>query len=203
MKLRILLFGLLFSAHALADSSVPIIPLNQKLSVVDYSSDGRQTGCGLRATGETKDNLMLNVLVTVFRKDTGATFGVIKVVARKQLMKDGVPELQDGRPVIADLGKIQHAWVKPDSGKQPMMDKSAQSSHSDAYMVNTEFSGTVDLLVEMSQLNFKVGLNRIDEGPDEVFQFNQHLGQDEAGKLSACMNNLRAAIEENKRKESF
>jgi hypothetical protein len=55
----------------------------------------------------------------------------------------------------------------------------------------------------MSQQNFKVGLSRNDEGPDEVFQFDQHLSQNEAGKLSACMNNLRAAIEESRRKESF
>ncbi len=203
MKFPFFLLGMLLFVHAYADANTPNTVLNQKLSVVDYASEGRQTGCGLRATGETGDNLNLNVLVTVFRKDTGATFGVIKVVARKTLMKDGVPVLQDGRPVIVNLGAIQHAWIKPDSGRQPMMDKSAQSSHNDAYMVNTEFSGTVDLLVEMSQQNFRVGLNRNDQEPDQVFQFDQRLSRDESGKLSVCMNNLRAAIEAGRNKETF
>lgn len=203
MKYWILLFGVLLSAHALADSSTPVIPLNQNLAVVDYFSDGRQTGCGLRATGETRDDLWLNVLTTVFRKETGATFGVIKVVARKANMKDGAPVLQDGKITYSSLGKIQKAWIKPDSGKQPIIYKNGESSHSDAYMVNTEFASTVDLLLAISQENFKVGLNRNEYGPDEIFQFDKRLGQAEAGKLSACMNNLRAAMEENKNKESF
>jgi hypothetical protein len=203
MKFPVILFGMLFSMHTLADTSVPITVLNQKLSAVAYASEEQQTGCGLRATGETKDALSLNVLVTVFRKDTGATFGVIKVVARKVVMKDGAPVLQNGRPVIANLGKIQRAWIKPDSGKQPAIDRNAESSHGDAYMVNAEFSGTVDLLVAMSKENFRVGLNRNDTGPDEIFQFDQRLGQDEAGKFSICMGNLRVALQEEKSKEIF
>jgi hypothetical protein len=83
MKYWIVLFSLLLSAQALA-SPTSVIPLNQNLAVVDYFGEGRQTGCGVRATGETKDNLWLNVLITVFLKETGSTFGVIKVVARKQ-----------------------------------------------------------------------------------------------------------------------
>jgi hypothetical protein len=203
MKLRILLFGILLSAHSFAGTSIPAAVLNQKLSAVDYSSDGRQTGCGLRATGETGDGLSLNVLVTVFRKDTGATFGVIKVVARKVVKKDGAPLMQDGQAVIANLGKIQRAWIRPDSGKQPAIDRSGESSHGDAYMVNSEFSGTVDLLIAMSQENFKVGLNRNDEGPDEIFQFEKHLDPGETGKFSVCMSNLRAVLEEGKSKETF
>lgn len=203
MKYWILLFGMLFSAHAWADSSAPVTPVNQKLSVVDYTSDGRQTGCGLRATGETGDGLSLNVLVTVFRKETGATFGVIKVVARKMVIKQGAPLMQDGQPVFADLGKIQRAWIRPDSGKQPAIDKSGESSHGDAYMVNAEFFGTVDLLVAMSQENFKVGLNRNDEGLDEIFQFDKHLERSDTGKFSVCMSNLRAVLEEVRNKEVF
>jgi hypothetical protein len=203
MKYSVFLFGALLSAHALADTSPPVIPLNQNLAVVDYFGDGRQTGCGLRATGETQDALWLNVLITVFRKETGATFGVIKVVARKANMKDGAPVLQDGKITYANIGKIQRAWIKAESGKQPIMYKNGESSHSDAYMVNTEFASTVDLLVAIAQENFKVGLNRNEYGPDEIFQFDKRLGQNEAGKLSVCMKNLRAAMEENKSKESF
>jgi hypothetical protein len=203
MKYWVLLFSVLLSAQALADSSTPVIPLNQNLAVVDYFSDGRQTGCGLRATGETKDDLWLNVLITVFRKDSGATFGVLKVVARKVNTKDGVPLLKDGKITYADIGNIRKAWIKPDSGKQPKINKNGESSHNDAYMVDTEFSSTVELLLAMSQENFKVGLNRNESGPDEIFQFNKRLGEDETGKLSVCMKNLRTAMEENKRKEIF
>jgi len=209
MKYWILLFGLLLSELAYAEPSPPInqaaaeIPHNQNLAVVDYFSNGQQTGCGLRATGETKDDLWLNVLITVFRKETGATFGVIKVVARKANMKDGAPVLQDGKITFSDLGKIQRAWIKSDSGKEAFVYKNGESSHSDAYMVNTEFASTVDLLVAVSQENFKVGLNRNEYGPDQVFQFDKRPNQDEAGKFSACMSNLRAAIVETGSKESF
>jgi hypothetical protein len=203
MKYWVLLFGVLLSAHALADSSAPVIPLNQNLAVVDYFGDGRQTGCGLRATGETKDDLWLNVLITVFMKGTGATFGVIKVVARKVNVKDGVPLLQDGKITYANIGKIRKAWIKPDSGKEPLIYKNGESSHSDAYMVSAEFASTVDLLVAISQESFKVGLNRNEDGPDDVFQFDKRLDQSEADKLSVCMKNLRTAMEENKDKQNF
>jgi len=203
MKYWVLLFGMLLSVHALADSSAPVIPLNQKLEVVDYFDNGRQSGCGLRATGETMDDLWLNVLITVFMKETGAAFGVIKVVARKVNTKDGVPLLQDGKITYADIGKIRKAWIKPDSGKEALIYKNGESSHSDAYMVSAEFASTVDLLLAISQQSFKVGLNRNEDGPDDVFQFDKRLGQSEADKLSVCMNNLRVAMEENKRKESF
>jgi hypothetical protein len=209
MKYWVLLFGVLLSAIAYAEpslSATPVgaeIPRNQNLAVVDYFSDGRQTGCGLRATGETRDDLWLNVLITVFRKETGATFGVIKVVARKANMKDGAPVLQDGKITFLNLGKIQKAWIKSDSEKQASIYKNGESSHSDAYMVNSEFASTVDLLLAISQEDFKVGLNRNEYGPDQIFQFDKRLSQNESGKLTACMNNLRAAIEEIKSKESF
>jgi hypothetical protein len=209
MKYSGFLFGALLSAHAFADTSPPVvphspvIPLNQNLAVVDYFGDGRQTGCGLRATGETKDDLWLNVLVTVFMKGTGATFGVIKVVARKVNVKDGVPQLQDGKITYANIGKIRKAWIKPDSGKEPLIYKNGESSHSDAYMVSAEFASTVDLLVAISQEGFRVGINRNEDGPDDVFQFDKRLDQSEADKLSVCMKNLRTAMEENKDKQNF
>ncbi|MEO8342186.1 MAG: hypothetical protein ABI536_00055 [Gallionella sp.] len=203
MKYWVVLFSMLLSAQALADSFIPVVPLNQNLAVVDYFGEGRQTGCGLRATGETKDNLWLNVLITVFMKGTGATFGVIKVVARKVKVKNGVPLLRDGKITYADIGNIRKAWIKPASGKEPLIYKNGESSHSDAYMVSAEFASTVDLLVAISQENFQVGLNRNEDGTDEVFQFDKRLDKSEAGKLSACMKNLRTAMEENKDKQNF
>jgi hypothetical protein len=203
MKFWALIFGLLISAQALAGSSAPVIPLNQKLEVVDYSDNGRQSGCGLRATGNTKDDVWLNVLVTVFMKETGASFGIIKVVARKVNTKDGAPVLQDGKITYADLGKISKAWIKSYSGKEPLIYKNGESSHGDAYMVTADFSSTVDLLAAILQESFKVGLNRNEQGPDEIFQFDKQLGQDEAYKLSVCMKNLKTAMDENKEKQNF
>ena len=203
MKYWVLLLGMLLSAHALADSSAPVVPLNQKLAVVDYFDNGRQSGCGLRATGETRDDLWLNVLITVFMKETGSAFGVIKVVARKVNTKDGIPLLQDGKITYADIGNIRKAWIKSYSGKEPLIYKNGESSHGDAYMVTADFSSTVDMLVAILQESFKVGLNRNETGHDEVFQFDKQLGKDEAYKLSTCMNNLRAAMEENKSRETF
>ena len=203
MKYWIVLFSMMLSAQALADSSTSVIPLNQNLAVVDYFGDGRQTGCGLRATGETKDNLWLNVLITVFIKETGSTFGVIKVVARKVKTKDGVPLLRDGKITYTNLGKIQKAWIKSDSGKEPLIYKNDESSHSDAYMVSAEFASTVDLLAAMVQGNFQVGLNRNAQGSDEVYQFNKPLDKNEGEKLSVCMKNLRTQMEDNKDKQNF
>jgi len=203
MKFWWFLAGMLISAHAIAGSPDPVIPLNQKLEVVDYSDNGRQSGCGLRATGNTKDDVWLNVLITVFMKETGSEFGVVKVVARKVNTKDGVPLLQDGKITYSNLGNIRKAWIKSYSGKEPLIYKNGESSHGDAYMVTADFSSTVDLLVAILQESFRVGLNRNTTGPDEVFQFDKQLGQDEAYKLSFCMKNLKTAIDESKSKESF
>ena len=203
MKYPALFFAALLSAEAFAATPVPVIPQQQKLTAVEYSSGGRQTGCGLRITGVTSQNLSLNVLITVFMKEAGATFGVVKVVARKVDMKDGVPLPQDGTATYSGIGQIRKAWIKPDSGSQPLIYQNGKSSHNDAYMVSTEFAGTVDLLVAISQENFRVGLSRSDDGPDEIFQFDSRISRGEAGKLSVCMNNLRAEIEESKRNKSF
>ncbi|MGC2049065.1 MAG: hypothetical protein WA635_10695 [Gallionella sp.] len=203
MKYSVLFFTVLVSAEAFAATSVPVVPLQQKLTAVEYSSGGRQTGCGLRITGVTSQNLSLNVLITVFMKEAGVTFGVVKVVARKMDMKKGVPLPQDGSATYSSIGQIRKAWIKPDSGSQPLVYQNGKSSHNDAYMVSTEFASTVDLLVAISRENFRVGLNRSDEGPDEIFQFDRRISQEEAGKLSVCMNNLRAEIEEGKRNNTF
>lgn len=201
MKFRSALLCLLLSAHAYAANTVN--PQNQALVSVEYSSDGVQTGCGLRATGDTPEGLKLNILVTVFRKDTGATFGVIKVVARQFRMKNGAIAMEDGVPVVENLGRIENAWIRPDSGQQPKIDMSAMSSHNDAFMVNTEFSGTVDLLVAMARQKFSVGINRNDGNPDQVFRFDARLSSAESAKFSVCMDNLRAVMEESKHQGTF
>jgi len=118
-------------------------------------------------------------------------------------MKNDVPLPQDGSATYSSIGQIRKAWIKPDSGSQPLIYQNGKSSHNDAYMVSTEFASTVDLLVAISKENFRVGLNRSDDGPDEIFQFDRRISQEEAGKLSVCMKNLRAEIEENKRNNTF
>jgi hypothetical protein len=203
MKYPVLFFAALMSAEAFAATPVPVVPLQQKLTAVEYSSGGRQTGCGLRVTGVTKQNLSLNVLITVFMKEAGVTFGVVKVVARKTDMKKAEPNPQDGPATDTNIGQIRKAWIKPDSGSQPLVYQNGQSSHNDAYMVTTEFAGTVDLLLAISQEKFRVGLNRSDDGPDEIFQFDRRISREEAGKLSVCMKNLRGEIEQNKRNNTF
>ena len=203
MKYPVLFLAALMSAETFAATSTPVVPLQQKLTTVEYSSGGRQTGCGLRVTGQTKQSLSLNVLITVFMKEAGVTFGVVKVVARKIEMKNGVPIPQDGSETYSSIGQIRKAWIKPDSGSQPLVYRDGKSSHNDAYMVTTEFAGTVDLLLAISQQKFRVGLNRSDDGPDEIFQFDRRISGEEAGKLSVCMKNLRGEIEQSRRNNTF
>ena len=203
MKYVVLFLAALFSVEAFSATSVEVVPLQQKLTSVEYSSGGRQTGCGLRITGVTNQDLALNILITVFMKEPEVTFGVVKVVARKMDMKDGILVPQDGSTTYSSIGKIHKAWIQPDSGDQPLVYQDGKSSHNDAYMATTEFAGTVDLLLAISQERFKVGLNRSDIGPDEIFQFDRQISDQEAGKLSICMNNLRAEIEQSKRNKTF
>lgn len=201
------ILGVLLSGNLAADPVAPatapeaVTPLNQILSSVEYFREGRQSGCGLRATGDTKDNVWLNVLITVFVKDNGATYGVVKVVARQVETKDGVPLLRDGKMSYVSRGRISKAWIKPDSGKQPLIHQNGESPHSDGYMATVEFASTMDLLVAMAREDFKVGLSR--EETDELYAFDQRLSQYEAKKLSTCMANLRAQIEERKIQNIF
>lgn len=204
-----LLVGVLLSAPLLAEPAVTAValatvtPLNQILSSVEYFREGRQSGCGLRATGDTKDNLWLNVLITVFVKDNGATYGVIKVVARQVEVKDGVPLLRDGKMSYVSRGRINKAWIKPESGKQPLIHQNGESPHSDGYMASVEFASTMELLVAIAREDFKVGMSRGEDEADEVYAFDQRLSQYEAKKLSTCMGNLRAQIEERKNRNTF
>lgn len=197
MKYPGMVFAVLLSCQAYA---VPVIPIQQNLYAVEYSSAGGQTGCGLRITGVVGESLSLNVLITVFVKETGMTFGVIKVVARSTNM-NGLSAPQDD--AASNLAGIHRAWIESDSGIQPQIYQDGKSLHNDAYMVSAEFASTVNLLVAVSGENFRVGLSRNEGGPDEVFQFDQRINQEEAGKLSVCMKNLRSAIAENKRSNTF
>lgn len=196
-------FGLSWSAQIMADSLPATIPLNQNLEAVDYFREGKQTGCGLRATGESKGDVWLNVLVNVMMKESGDTFGIFKVAAKKVNMKDGAPILQDGKITYSSIGKIYNAWIRTESGVQPVFDKNGESWHSDGYMLTMEFSGTMDLLVAIPQSSFKVGFKKTKGESDEIFEFNERIGQNEVEKLFTCMRNLRSEIEEYKSKNSF
>lgn len=202
--LAALVFIPAFSVAAPNDILIPaVVPHNQNLTTVTYFKDGRQSGCGLRITGETRDDIWLNVLITVFMKETGVTFGVAKIVARKVETKGGKPLLRDGRISYLDIGNIRSAWIKPDAEELPTTYESGGPSHTDAYMATVEFASTMDLLVAISQQSFKVGLNRGGGKLDEIYQFDQGIRRDEAGKLSVCMKNLRTEIEQNKRNKTF
>ncbi len=204
IKTLVVLLCMLLATQAHAEaSSAPAVPMNQDLAVIDYFGNGQQTGCGLRATGETGDHLWLNVLVTVFMKETGSSFGVIKIVARKVDTKDDIPLLHDGKIGYVDIGRIRDAWIKTATGKMPLIDKNGEASHSDAYMVTSEFASTVELLLAISRESFQVGIDRNGEYPDAVYQFDQRLAQDKADKLSVCMQNLRDEIEAMKLRETF
>ncbi|MBI5430424.1 MAG: hypothetical protein HY938_08205 [Nitrosomonadales bacterium] len=193
-----------FAAAAPHDILIPsVVPLNQNLAAVDYFKNGRQSGCGLRVTGETRDDIWLNVLITVFLKENGATFGVAKIVARKVEMKDGKPLLRDGSISYLDIGNIRSAWIKPDAEELPTTYERSGPAHSDAYMATVDFANTMDLLVAISRQSFKVGINRGGGKLDEIYQFDKGIGPDEAGKLSLCMKNLRAEIEEGRSRKSF
>jgi len=191
MKL-LFIIGALISTLAVAGTPPPVIPLNQYLTVVEYARNGEQTGCGLRATGETADNLWIDVLLNVLTGESGNLFGMFKVVVRKINMRNGVPLLQDGRITYSSIGNIHSAWIKSGSGKQSIIRKGNESPHNDGYMASLDFDNAMDLLIAMPLTNFRVGY-KIGENdkPDEVLEFNKRITRGEAGKLSACMKNLR------------
>ena len=192
------------SVAAPNDILIPsVLPKKQILSAVDYFSNGRQSGCGLRITGETQDDIWLNVLITVFMKEADVVFGAVKIVARKVEMENGKPLFRNGRITYLDAGKIKRAWIKPDSREWPVVYEGGGPSHTDAYMATVEFVSTMDLLVSISHEAFKVGVNRGGDKLEEIYQFDQRISQEEAGKLSVCMNNLRSEIEESRSRKNF
>ncbi len=184
-----------FYSHASAGTIATTIPLNQNLAAVGYAKNGMQSGCGLRATGSTKDDIWLNVLIDVFMQENGVTFGMFKVVANKVKMKDGAPVMRNGKLVYSSIGKIHKAWIRTDSGKQPVIYKNGESSHSDGYMTSMEFSSTMELLSAIQQNSFLVAYVKNENGIPDVFRFNQKISPLESKKLSICMKNLRDTIE--------
>lgn len=202
MKRFNFLFAALLSANVFASSSAPVPLIKQNFVSVEYSSNGKQSGCGLRATAENKDNLTLNALITVFMKETGATFGVVKVVARKADMKNGVPKMKNGSPVFLNIGNVTKAWIRTDSATQPKT-YNRGTSHNDGYMETVDYSSTVDLMVLMSQENFKIGFSFNTGQADQTFIFDQWMDRREGNAFAACMANLANVIEENKKRRSF
>ncbi len=196
MKYLSFLFGVLFSVQALAGTPPPVVPQNQYLAALDYSRKGGQTGCGLRIDGETASNLWINVLVSVFIRESGTMFGMFKVFAREINMKNGVPIIQDGKITYSSIGKIHKGWVKTDSGAQFLAVNGEGYFHNEGYMAAMEFDNAIDLLTALPQTNFRIGFSKQEDGSENVFEFNQRITQDEADKLSSCMKNLRDVREE-------
>ncbi|MDX8386412.1 MAG: hypothetical protein R8M11_07845 [Gallionella sp.] len=209
MKFANILLGILIFLTQLAvaapnDILIPsIIPLKQSLTAVEYFSSGRQSGCGLRITGETEYDIWINVLITVFLKDTGDHFGAVKILARKVKTANGKLKFRDGRITFLDIGKIRRAWIKPDSKELPVVYRGAGPSHNDAYMATVEFANTMDLMISISEESFRVGINRAAGKIDEIYQFDQRISPEEAGKLSMCMSNLRNEMVESQHKKTL
>ena len=191
----------LLSAHAHA--SPPLIPLNQELAAVDYAKEGRQTGCGLRITAETGGDLWINVLLSVFVREAAPPLGMFKVVVKKINIENDKPKLQDGKIIYSSIGQIHRAWIKTASGQQLLPDDSAGATHGDGYMTSTEFMHAMNLLSTILRENFNVGFSREEAGAEEVFEFNQRITPEESGKLTDCMKNLRATMEEKLNRESL
>jgi len=203
VKYLLAIICMVIPAAAIAAGNPAEITFNQYLSAVDYFRDGKQSGCGLRATAETKADVWLNVLITVFLKHSGVTMGVAKVVARKANIQSGTSDKPEQSITFSSIGKIQKAWIEPSSGERLPNYRSGQSSHSDGYMTPMEFAATTKLLAEMSREDFRVGINLDEDQPDKVFAFDQRPDQIEINKLSACMHNLRNEIELNQRHQVF
>lgn len=172
-----------------------VVPQNQDLVAVEYASNEVQTGCGLRATGSTRDDVWLNVLVNVFVQPSGTSLGMFKVVAKKIRMENGSPVLQNGKLVYESIGKINKARIRTDSGVRPTLYQNGESSHSDGYMTSMVFASTMELLSAMTRENFVVAFIKDEADAPDVYYFNKKLSAAEAAKLTLCMKNLRDTAE--------
>lgn len=195
MKYLVFIFWAFLSAHAFASPPLPPIPLNQYLEALGYSREGKQTGCGLRITGDVGNDLWVDVLVSVFVMEPGTLFGMFKVNVKKIVVRYGVPLIKNGKVIYSSIGKIHNGWLKTDTGIQLFAIKNGASQHGDAYMVSIEFDNAIDLLISIPQTNFSVGFAK-EDGSEEVFEFNKRITHEEAGKLSSCMKNLRDTRDE-------
>ena len=195
MKYWMLLFGVLLPVQALSNTPLPVVMQNQYLAALDYFRNGEPSGCGLRITGVTKDNLWINALVMVSMKESGALFGVFKVESKKIIIKDGKPLILDGKVMYSSAGKIHKGWIKTDSGVQFLANKSGGGPHNDGYMAPMEFDNAINLLIAIPQENFRVGFSKKEDKTEVVYEFNELITQDEADRLSSCMRNLMNARE--------
>lgn len=193
MKYLVLFFGAFLPLQALSNPLPPVVPLNQYQAALGYSRNGEQSGCGLRISGETKDDLWISVMVIASMKESGALYGIFKVDAKKIIMKNGRPLIRDGKVMYSSAGRIQEGWIKTDSGSQFLANKNVGSPHIDGYMAPMEFDNAINLLIAIPKVNFRVGFSKNEGETEEVYEFNERITQDEADKLSSCMKNLRDA----------
>jgi len=200
MKLKpVKYFAFLFCAflpiQALSNPLPPVVPQNQYLAALDYFRNGEQSGCGLRITGITRDNLWINALVMVSMKESGDLFGVFKVEHKKIVMRDDKPLILDGKVVYSSAGKIYKGWIRTDSGFQFLAGKDGGEQHNDGYMAPMEFYNAINLLIAIQQENFMVGFSKKGDETEEVYEFNERITRSEADKLSSCMKSLKDARE--------
>ena len=193
MRYLALLFSVLFSALALPSPLPPVVPQNQYLAALDYFRNGEQSGCGLRVTGETKDNIWVSALLVLSMKEFGTLYGVFKVDVKKIIVKNDRPLIRDGKVMYSSAGKIQEVWIKTGSGVEFTANKNGGSPHNDGYMAPVEFDKAINLLIAIPQADFRVGLIKNEGEAEEVYEFNERITQGEADKLSSCMKNLTEA----------
>jgi hypothetical protein len=195
--MRILWFFLaaILSGTALADN-VPIVALNQNIAAIDYSKEGKQTGCGIRVTGEAPGDLWINILLSVFAGEPDSV-GMFKVVVRKVATQNGEPQLSHGKLAYSSIGNIREAWLKTDSNVALTPYAQGAASHGDGFMTSLPFSNAVDLLVAIPESGFKTGIVLDNQTSGMTFAFDQRISKDEAQKLTGCMKNLRDAAQNN------
>ncbi len=184
-------FALLWPITVCSAQPTPVIPQSQNLVAVVYFAGGNQTGCGLRATGVVNGEVWLNVLINVSLPESGVIFGMLKVDAKRVNRKDGEILFKDDRVNYSSAGRIDNAWIRTDSGVQPVYYKGSESRHGDGYIIKMESGSTMDLLAEIAQASFKVGISNHTRKTEEIYQFDDRIEQSEVEELVTCMRNLR------------
>ena len=195
MKQLMFFFGAFLPLQALANPPSPVVALNQYQAAIGYFRNGEQSGCGLRITGETKDNLWINALVMVSMKDSGMLFGMFKVDAKRIIMRDGKPLIQDGKLRYTSAGKIRKGWIKTDAGIHFLANENGGSPHNEGYMAPMEWDTAINLLIAIPLANFRIGFTKNEDETEDVYEFNERITQNEADRLSSCMKNLMDARE--------
>jgi hypothetical protein len=197
-------FGLIFYSLQVNSEPLPVtIPLNQNVAALTYFTADNQTGCGIRITGETHENLAVNILISVFVSEADSPVAMFKLVVKKIIMRNGQPQLKDGKIEFTSIGKIHQAWLKTDSGIELKSYPNGESAHGDGYMTSIPIANAVELLASIPRAKFMVGFGRIDSKPAELLEFNQPITQSEAAKLSLCMKNLSNEMDKKMVRESL